>query len=180
VMNIELGTAHEAYPGHHFQYVYAAKIRAAEGAPDFLSNEAYIEGWGIYAEQLADEAGLYDKPITRLGYLIHRLDVYMALQCDIGIHARGWSRQQAIDTMTAVAGRPLAQAASYADRHAASPGQLATYGVGYLAITGARERAERALGKRWDLKGFHAVVLGAPDATLPELERLVSEWAAER
>ena len=87
VMNIELGTAHEAYPGHHFQFVYAAQQRAAGGAPDFLSNGAYLEGWGIYAERLADEAGLYDQEITRLGYLIHRLDVYMALQCDIGIHA---------------------------------------------------------------------------------------------
>ena len=176
-MNIGVGASHEGYPGHHFQYVYAAQARAANGAPQFLSSGTYLEGWGIYAEQLADEAGLFDTPLLRLGYLIHRLDVYIALQVDIGMHARGWTRAQAIDTMMAVAGRPMAQASSYADRHAATPGQLATYGIGDLAITGARSRAERAMGARFDLRGFHAVVLDDPSVTLPELERAVMEWA---
>jgi uncharacterized protein (DUF885 family) len=176
-MNIGVGASHEGYPGHHFQFVYAAQARAASGAPAFLSSGTYLEGWGIYAEQLADEAGLFDTPLMRLGYLIHRLDVYVALQVDIGMHARGWTRAQAIDTMMAVAGRPLAQAASYADRSAATPGQLATYGIGDLAITGARSRAEAKMGAKFDLKGFHAVVLDDPSVTLPELERAVMEWA---
>jgi uncharacterized protein (DUF885 family) len=176
-MNIGVGATHEGYPGHHFQFVYAAQARAVNGAPAFLSSGTYLEGWGIYAEQLGDEAGLFDTPLLRLGYLIHRLDVYIALQVDIGMHARGWTRAQAIDTMMTVAGRPLSQASSYADRHAATPGQLATYGIGDLAITGARARAERSMGAKFDLKGFHAVVLDDPSVTLPELERAVAEWA---
>jgi uncharacterized protein (DUF885 family) len=176
-MNIPLGAAHEGYPGHHFQFLYAALARAADGGPDFLSNGAYLEGWGIYAERLADESGLYSDPVTRLGYLVHALDVWMALQADIGMHARGWTRQQTIDTMMVVAGRPQPQAASYADRSAATPGQLATYGIGVLVILRARSDAQLRMGSKFDLKGFHAVVLGDGSVTLPELERRVAEWA---
>ncbi|MDQ2765917.1 MAG: DUF885 domain-containing protein [Gemmatimonadota bacterium] len=174
-MNILLGVAHEAYPGHHFQARYAlAHGTSPEATPD---NEAYIEGWGIYSERLADEAGLYDGDrVARLGYLIHLYDVFMALQIDIGIHARGWTRAAAVDTMMMVAGRPRSQAASYANRDAASPGQLATYGIGFTSIVRERERAESALGTDFDLARFHAIVLSDGSSTLAALDNRVTHW----
>lgn len=174
-MNILLGVAHEAYPGHHFQAMYAlAHGTSSEATPD---NEAYIEGWGIYAERLADEAGLYDgDQIARLGYLTHLYDVFMALQIDIGIHARGWTHSAAVDTMMMVAGRPRSQAESYANRHAATPGQLATYGIGFTSIVRERERAASALGARFDLARFHAIVLSDGSSTLPALDQRVTDW----
>ena len=174
-MNILLGVAHEAYPGHHFQASYAlAHGTSPEATPD---NEAYVEGWGIYSERLADEAGLYDGDrIARLGYLTHLYDVFMALQIDIGIHARGWTHAAAVDTMMMVAGRPRTQAESYANRHTASPGQLATYGIGFTSIVRERERAESALGTRFDLARFHAIVLSDGSSTLSALDDRVTRW----
>ena len=174
-MNILLGVAHKAYPGHHFQARYAL---AHGTSPEVTAdNEAYVEGWGIYSERLADEAGLYDGDrVARLGYLTHLYDVFMALQIDIGIHARGWTHAAAVDTMMMVAGRPRTQAESYANRHAASPGQLATYGIGFTSIVRERERAESALGARFDLRRFHAIVLDDGSSTLSALDKRVSDW----
>ena len=174
-MNILLGIAHEAYPGHHFQTMYAlAHGMSPDPTPD---NEAFVEGWGIYAERLADEAGLYDgDSIARLGYFTHLYDVFMSLQIDIGIHARGWTHAAAVDTMMMVAGRPRSQAESYANRHAATPGQLATYGIGFTSIVHQRERAESALGRRFDLARFHAIVLSDGSTTLAALDTRVTRW----
>jgi uncharacterized protein (DUF885 family) len=174
-MNILLGVAHEAYPGHHFQAQYAL---AHGTSPEVTAeNEAYVEGWGIYSERLADEGGLYDGDrIARLGYLTHLYDVFMALQIDIGIHARGWTHAAAVDTMMMVAARPRTQAESYANRHAASPGQLATYGIGFTSIVRERERAESALGTHFDLSRFHAIVLSDGSSTLSALDDRVTRW----
>lgn len=174
-MNILLGVAHEAYPGHHFQARYAL---AHGTSPEVTAdNEAYVEGWGIYSERLADEAGLYEGDrVARLGYLTHLYDVFMALQIDIGIHARGWTHAAAVDTMMMVAARPRTQAESYANRHAASPGQLATYGIGFTSIVRERERAESALGARFDLRRFHAIVLSDGTSSLSALDKRVTDW----
>jgi uncharacterized protein (DUF885 family) len=176
-MNVGLGVAHEAYPGHHLQARYAPPVD-----PRTLPRGAYtfIEGWGIYAERLADEAGFYDTPMQRCGYLVHLLDVFMALQLDIGVHARGLTASQASDTMVAVAGRPRVQADQYTRRHLAMPGQLASYAIGYAAINDARERVQAMLGARFDIAEFHDAVLGGGAIALPQLRERVSRWVAAR
>jgi len=178
-MNIALGVAHEAYPGHHLERLYRNASPSA-AAPGAAGEMAFTEGWGIYAEQLGDEAGLYDDPVSRLGYLVHLFDVYMALQVDIGMHARGWAWQAAVDTMEVVAARPHAQATSYANRHAATPGQLASYAIGYRAIGAAREAAMRALGDRFDRREFHEMILREGGASLPTMRERVQAWIRER
>ncbi len=176
-MNVAFGTAHEAYPGHHFQRMYS-DAHGVDGRynPDAA---AFTEGWGIYAEQLGDESGLYDHALDRIGYLTHLLDVFIALQIEVGMHARGWSETQARDTMMIVAGRAEVQALAYARRHSATPGQLASYGIGYLAITSARERARAQLGDRFDVREFHDVVLRDGSVPLPTMIKHVNAWIAQ-
>ncbi|MEO7965685.1 MAG: DUF885 family protein [Gemmatimonadaceae bacterium] len=169
-MNVELGVADEAYPGHHLQRIYA--LQFGEAQPVTSETIAFVEGWGIYAERVADEAGLYDTPLARCGYLVHLLDVFMALQLDIGVHARGWTGNQATDSMMLVAGRPRVQAERYARRHLATAGQLASYAIGLAAIVDARESVVRR-GLR-DVAAFHDMVLRMPAPTLPQLRALVA------
>jgi uncharacterized protein (DUF885 family) len=173
-MNVPFGVAHEAYPGHHWQALYAQ----ANGKSAFAGQRtmAFVEGWGIYAEQAGDEAGLYDTPLTRIGYLTHLLDVFVALQVDIGVHARGWSVREATDSMMTIVGRSDVQADQYARRHVATPGQLASYAIGFSAITHARESAAAALGARFDVRAFHDAVLREGASTLPEMTRRVRDW----
>lgn len=169
-MNIELGVAHEAYPGHHLQRIY--RLQFGDAQPVNTETMAFVEGWGIYAERLADEAGLYESPLARCGYLVHLLDVFMALQLDIGIHARGWSQSQATDSMMIVAGRPRVQAEQYARRHMATAGQLASYAIGLASIVDAREGALRHGVS--DVAAFHDLVLRLPVPTLPQLRALAA------
>ena len=175
IMNVPFGVAHEAYPGHHWQHLYADAHHQAPVRGQ--STMAFVEGWGIYAEVVADEAHLYDTPLTRIGYLTHLLDVYVALQLDIGVHARGWTVRQATDSMMVIAGRSEVQADQYARRHAATPGQLASYAIGLSAITQARAVATQALGARFDVRGFHDVVLREGASTLPEMSERVRGWS---
>jgi uncharacterized protein (DUF885 family) len=177
-MNVAMGVIHEGYPGHHWQFLAARA--ASKGSHPVLTNSfnaGYVEGWAIYAEVLADEMGLYQTDLEKLGYLIHQVDVFSALEIDAGLHGLGWTRAQAIDTMMQVAGRPSGQAQSYADRHAATPGQLASYGVGYLAISQLRREAEARLGSRFDIKAFHSVILEGP-LPLAMLRMRVERWIA--
>ncbi|MFN8574328.1 MAG: DUF885 family protein [Gemmatimonadaceae bacterium] len=169
-MNVELGVAHEAYPGHHLQRIYNLQFGAAQ--PVNAQTMAFVEGWGIYAERLADEAGLYETPLSRCGYLVHLLDVFMALQLDIGVHARGWTADQAADSMMIVAGRPRVQAEQYARRHLSTAGQLASYAIGLASIVDAREVALKHGAH--DVAAFHDVVLRMPMPTLPQLRALAA------
>ena len=143
-----------------------------------LSFGGFTEGWGIYAERLGDEMGLYVTPLDRVGYLVHLLDVAVAAYLDIGYHTRGWSRQQLVDSMVALGGRSPAMAGAYADRHAATPGQLATYYIGFEAIRSYREAAERALGARFRSPEFHYEVLKDGTITLASLGAKVDRWVA--
>jgi len=177
-MNVMMGIVHEAYPGHHFQKLYA-DANHTNGNANFV-NIGFVEGWGIYAEQLGDEVGLYTTPLDRIGYLTHLFDVFMALQIDIGMHARGWTHAQAVDTMLAVSGRPHVQAVQYANRHVTTPGQLASYGIGFLAIKLGRESAEAALGPKFNLQEFHDAVLRYGAVTLPQLRENIDRWVATR
>jgi uncharacterized protein (DUF885 family) len=177
-MSVANAVAHEAYPGHHLQRIAARRGPAVHPVMRNLFFGGFTEGWGIYAERLGDEMGLYVTPLDRAGYLVHLLDVAVAAYLDIGYHTRGWTRQQLVDSMVTLGGRSPAMAGAYADRHAATPGQLATYYIGFEAIRSYREAAERALGARFRSPEFHHEVLKDGTITLASLGAKVDRWVA--
>ena len=177
-MSVANAAAHEAYPGHHLQRIAARRAADVHPVMQALFFGGFTEGWGIYSERLADEMGLYESKLDRAGYLVHLLDVMVAAYLDIGYHTRGWTRKDLADTMVVLGGRPQAMAEAYADRHAATPGQLATYYIGYQAIRSYREQAERALGARFRSPEFHREVIKDGTITLASLGAKVERWVA--
>ena len=141
---------------------------------------AFTEGWAFYAEQLADELGLYPTPRERAAYLLHQVDGWLGMMVDPAVHVGGWSRDVAADTIQWWAGKPRDVALLYADRHAASPAQLVSYMAGYRELVALRERARRALGDRFDLRAFHDVVLRDGSIPLRMVGENVDRWIAER
>ena len=172
---------HEAIPGHHLQLAIASELTHL---PAFrrlgFGNTAYIEGWGLYAERLAEEMGLYSDDTARLGMLAADSWRSGRLVVDTGLHAKGWSRQQAIDYF--VANTPVAKGEIEVeiDRYVAIPGQAVAYKVGQREILRLREQARQALGDRFDIAGFHDVVLGSGGVVLPVLADLVERWVADQ
>jgi len=171
---------HEAVPGHHFQLTIALELTDLPMLRRLPLVDAYLEGWGLYAERLADEMGLYTGPIDRLGMLT--LDSLRAarLVVDTGLHAKGWSRQQAVDYMNANTPVAPIEIESEVDRYIAAPGQALAYMVGRLEIERIRAEAERALGDRFDIRGFHDTVLGSGPLPLVVLDELVRSWVDSR
>jgi uncharacterized protein (DUF885 family) len=140
---------------------------------------AYAEGWALYAEQLAAEMGMYkDDPLGDLGRLQAELFRSARLVVDTGIHAMGWSREQAIKYMVDVTGMSESEITSEVERYMGQPGQACAYKLGELKILELREKAKAALGARFNIKDFHAVVLENGGVPLTVLEKLVDEWIA--
>jgi len=171
---------HEGIPGHHFQ------IATAQGLKDlpFIRQQAiygaYVEGWALYAERLAAEIGMYkDDPLGDLGRLQAELLRAVRLVVDTGIHADGWTREQAIDYMVDTTGMARSDATSEVERYMGMPGQACSYKVGQLKILELRDKARAELGDRFSLKDFHTVVLENGAVPLTVLERLVDEWIAK-
>lgn len=170
---------HEAVPGHHLQIAISQEL---DGLPDFQRHDgatSYIEGWGLYAERLADEMGLYTGPLDRLGMLTADSWRSARLVVDTGLHALGWTRRQAVDYFREHTPVPTEQVEGEVDRYLAMPGQALSYKVGQLEIQDLRERARNALGDRFDIADFHDVVLGSGAVTLPVLRELVHDWIQE-
>lgn len=171
---------HEAIPGHHLQIAIAQEL---DELPEFRRHDgatAYVEGWALYAERLADEMGLYSGPLDRLGMLTADAWRSARLVVDTGLHALGWSRQRAIDYLEQHTPVPLEQIAPEIDRYLAMPGQALSYKVGQLEIERLRRDAATALGEGFDLAAFHDVVLGSGAVTLGVLDRLVRDWLSSR
>jgi uncharacterized protein (DUF885 family) len=171
---------HEAIPGHHFQISVAQEL---EGVPQFRTFglfTAYTEGWALYAEQLAAEHGYLDDPYDRLGHLQAALFRATRLVVDTGMHAKRWSREQAIDYMRSTTGMTETDVVAEVERYIVWPGQACAYMVGKLKILELRGRAQAGLGARYDEKAFHDVVLKNGAVPLAILERLVDAWIAER
>ncbi len=168
---------HEAIPGHHLQLAIASEL---DGLPDFqkqsMGHTAYVEGWGLYAERLADEMGLYATDLDRIGMLVADSWRSCRLVVDTGMHALGWSRRAAIDFMTAHTPISEEEVAVEVDRYLAMPGQALAYKVGQREILALRASARARLGDRFDIKGFHDTVLGSSAVTLPILAGLVDAW----
>jgi uncharacterized protein (DUF885 family) len=179
-MELSTSTSHEGWPGHHLQQAWAQEREVPHPVMRLLGTSAYVEGWGMYAERVADEIGAFQDPLMRAGVYSHLADALVALEIDPGVHVGRWTREQAVDSMMSISRRPRAQAEVYADRHAATPGQLITYMTGYLEIVRLREQARRELGDRFDIRDFHDVVLNDGPVTLPMLRTKVERWIAER
>jgi uncharacterized protein (DUF885 family) len=168
---------HEAIPGHHLQLAIAAE-RTDLPAFRRLSwgHTAYVEGWALYTERLADEMGLYETDLDRLGMLASDAWRACRLVVDTGLHALGWSRQEAIDFMVAHAPVGRDEIETEIDRYIGMPGQALAYKVGQREILRLRAVAEASLGDRFSLPGFHDVVLGAATVSLPVLAERVEAW----
>jgi uncharacterized protein (DUF885 family) len=170
---------HEGIPGHHLQISIALGLKDLPLIRQQTLYTAYAEGWALYAEQLAAEIGMYkDDPWGDLGRLQLELLRAARLVVDTGLHAKGWSREQAISYMVGTTGMAEADVVSEVERYMALPGQACAYKVGELKILELREKAKAALGPKFTLRDFHAVVLENGGVPLILLEELVDEWIA--
>ncbi len=171
---------HEAVPGHHLQMALAAELHDLPAFQRILGSNAFVEGWALYTERLADEMGLYSSDMDRFGIL--SFDAWRAsrLVVDTGMHALGWTRDQAIDFMREHTALDDGNIANEVDRYIAWPGQALAYKLGQLEILRLRARAKAALGESFDIRAFHDVVLGSGAVGLTTLTGIVEAWIAER
>ena len=169
-------TYHEANPGHHLQTILGLSDSNPLLATIFYSN-ASAEGWGLYAERLAAEMGIYENdPVDDIGRLQAELHRAVRLVIDTGIHAFGWSREQAIDYYVATEGAHISEAISEVERYVVWPGQALGYKLGELKIIELREQAKKALGDKFDIRSFHDQVLKTGALPLPVLEQKINNW----
>ncbi|KAH9491794.1 hypothetical protein Btru_029525 [Bulinus truncatus] len=181
-------TLHEAYPGHHFQDLYSQHfdIPLYRAQPmngrlysvpfHFPVYSAYSEGWALYAEYLGHELGLYQDSYELFGRYVSEIFRACRLVVDTGIHAYGWSRDQAINFLNDYSDFPLSQIAAEVDRYITAPGQACSYKVGEIKIKNLRKKAEEALGSLFDIKEFHHQMLKIGYVPLDILEEVMSEW----
>lgn len=174
----EVTAFHEAIPGHHFQLSTALGLTDLPLLRRLGEFNAYTEGWGLYSERLAQEMGLYSDDVSLLGML--SMDSMRAgrLVVDTGLHAKGWTRQQAVEFLERNTPMPSVEITSEVDRYIGYPGQALSYMVGRLEIQRLRAEAERRRGERFDVRGFHDVVLGGGALPLSVLADVVLEWAS--
>jgi uncharacterized protein (DUF885 family) len=167
---------HEAVPGHHFQGALTLEIEGLPRFRKFGGYTAYSEGWGLYAESLGKEMGMYSDPYQYFGGLNAELWRAIRLVVDTGLHSMGWTREQVLEYMYANSAAKPARAVAEAERYMAIPGQALAYKVGQLKITGLRARAEAALGQKFNIRDFHAQVLDGGALPLSVLEAKIDRW----
>jgi uncharacterized protein (DUF885 family) len=179
IWGMETLVAHEAMPGHHLQIARATELR---DLPNFRRSgfgyTAFSEGWALYAETLGFELGLYTDPYSRFGHLQWQAFRAARLVADTGVHALGWTRQQAIDFMVERTGVEREFVESEVDRYTSQPGQALAYMIGKLKFDELRDRAKARLGTRFDIRKFHNAVLDNGAVPLAVLDELVDEWIA--
>jgi uncharacterized protein (DUF885 family) len=171
---------HEGIPGHHFQISTAMGLKNLPLIRQQTLYSAYAEGWALYAERFASEIGMYkDDPLGDLGRLEAEMFRATRLVVDTGLHAQGWTREQAITYMVTTTGMNESEVTTEVERYMGQPGQACAYKIGQLKILELRERAKTALGPKFNLKDFHRVVLENGAVPLTVLEKLVDEWIAQ-
>jgi uncharacterized protein (DUF885 family) len=177
---MEALSLHEGNPGHHFQISIQREQKELPKFRRFGGYTVYSEGWGLYAESLGRPLGLYEDPYQYFGMLEGELWRAIRLVVDTGLHAKGWTRQQVLDYMDANSAAGEARRVSEAERYMAIPGQALAYKIGQLKIQELRNRAERELGPRFDLRRFHTLVLVNGALPLHVLEAEVDRWIASQ
>jgi uncharacterized protein (DUF885 family) len=171
---------HEGEPGHHFQISLAQENEALPPFMRFGGNTAYVEGWALYSETLGYDMGFYKDPYQRFGTLNDEMLRAMRLVVDTGIHAKGWTREQAIAYMLGHSGMGKTDATAEVERYIAIPGQALAYKVGALTIQRLRKKAEIELGPKFDIREFHAQVLMTGALPLTILEQKIDAWIAAK
>jgi uncharacterized protein (DUF885 family) len=177
---MEALSLHESVPGHHLQIALAQEM---EGVPEFrkyLDYTAFGEGWGLYAESLGEEVGVYKDPYSKFGQLTYEMWRAVRLVVDTGMHSMGWTRQQAIDLFRENTSKTDQDITVEVDRYIVWPGQALAYKIGQMKIRELRTRAEKELGNRFEVRKFHDAVLEQGDVPLDLLESHVNAWMKEQ
>ncbi|MFC3813963.1 DUF885 domain-containing protein [Lysobacter sp. GCM10012299] len=169
---------HEAIPGHHFQLALQQELTNLPKFRRFGSETAFSEGWGLYAESLGKDVGVYEDPYSYFGYLQNELWRAIRLVVDTGLHSQGWTREQVIAYMLDNSAESETQSTAEAERYMAIPAQALAYKMGELKIQELRNRAEKALGPKFDVRRFHAEVLKDGSVPLEILEGKIDRWIA--
>ena len=177
---IETLYLHEGVPGHHFQISLAQENTALPPFQRFGGNTAFVEGWALYAESLGPELGMFKDPYQLQGRYDDEMLRAMRLVVDTGLHSKGWTRDQSIKYMLDHSAMGVTDATSEVERYIAIPSQALAYKVGQLTISRLRAKAEKALGPKFDIKGFHAQVLMTGALPMAVLEKKVDDWIAAR
>lgn len=177
---MEALSLHEGNPGHHFQITLQREQKDLPKFRRFGGYTAYSEGWGLYAESLGSELGLYVDPYQYFGMLEGELFRAIRLVVDTGLHSKGWTREQVLDYIEENSATSEARRVSETERYIAIPGQALAYKIGQLKLLELRSRAQRELGERFDLRKFHTVILADGPLPLDVLEAKVDRWIASQ
>ena len=169
-------TLHESVPGHHLQISIANELPEQPMFRRQAGFTAYVEGWALYSEQLGYDMGLYADPYDRMGQKTYEMWRAVRLVVDTGMHAQGWTRQQAIDYFKDNAPKSEHDITNEIDRYLGSPGQALAYKIGQMKISDLRAKAQARLGERFDLRAFHDQLLGAGALPLSVLEARMDSW----
>jgi prolyl oligopeptidase len=172
-------TVHEAVPGHHFQISIAQELENVPTFRKYQSFTAFVEGWGLYSEELGEFMNLYDDPYDKFGQLTYDMWRAIRLVVDTGMHYKDWSRQDAIDLFIENTAKSKLDIENEVDRYIAWPGQALAYKIGQLKILELRNKAELELGDKYDIKDFHHEVLKRGSLPLDILEEYINEWIKE-
>ena len=171
---------HEAIPGHHFQLALQQELTGVPAFRRFGGNTAYIEGWGLYAESLGKDLGVYETPYDYFGYLQNELWRAIRLVTDTGLHSKGWTREQVIKYMLDNSAASETDATAEAERYIAWPSQATAYKIGELKIQELKKKAQAQLGDKFDPREFHAEILKDGALPLSVLEDKVDRWLASK